>query len=162
MIGRLLTALLIGAASLSAQTVKTHLNGVPVTALVVPAPAIAESLWAYVQTCSRFPAIPGELAHVVWLRAPLLRQIPLALALGVWHPPDTVVLDEIVITPDGVVTDTLEDVVAHELLHQLLRGPVGMDPHPPFPFIEPCWLMYPQRHNDATTKRRIERQRLVP
>jgi hypothetical protein len=117
---------------------------VPIEAPV--APAVLDSLWSYVQSCSGIAASDSVTGRgIKWFRAALYEYRP--GLLGGWFAPDTVVLDDRVV--EGV--DTLLDGIAHEMLHHLMRGPGQpgdtMDQAHPFqPFHYPCHLMYWQNH----------------
>ena len=107
----------------------------------IPAPAGADSLWQAMRACSQAPVQPGgNLTDVVWMRDSLLQLDRFHNGFGNWLPPDTIVLDNAHVN--------YQWVIAHELLHQLLRGPPGKDRHPFNPFWFPCKIMPLQRLGD--------------
>src|SRR2546430_15686070 len=95
----------------------------------MPEPPQAARAWALARACADVPVQPGgDLKDVHWMVADL--SLINTHLLGVWMPPDTILLDRY------HVTDTL--TIEHELLHQLLRGSVNGEAHPFVPFVWPC------------------------
>jgi hypothetical protein len=108
------------------------------TVLRTPPPESADSAWQYVLRCSHAKVQPGgDLKDVKWFIADLLSHSRDS-TIGLWLPPDTIVLD-LTVSQDP-------DIVAHELLHHLLRGPPH-DAHPMVPFLFPCQLINPDYYN---------------
>lgn len=103
----------------------------------IPEPAVAKDAWVRVLACSNpigVLTVPGgDLKDVHWFTAKLAHTCEYA-NLGRWAPPDSIIIDE------RAVGEVL--IVAHELLHQRLRGPPFPFPgHPFVPFAAPCNLM---------------------
>ena len=99
--------------------------------LGITPPILADSAWRYDLQCGGAPIQPGgDLQDVQWFVADLIGRSRSHNLLGVWIPPDTIVLD---IT----VTNNFR-IVAHELLHHLRRGEPD---HPTSPWIIPCHLI---------------------
>jgi hypothetical protein len=106
----------------------------------IPAPAAADSLWQVIRACSGAPVTTGgDLKDVVWMVDSVTAKSRFRTIIAMWTPPDTITID--------VDVDYVDNpwVVAHELLHHLLRGPPGTVAHPFQPFYWPCKLM-PQYH----------------
>ena len=104
-------------------------------------PAKADSLWKAVVECSGRTVQPGgDLSNVKWFEDTLVVKDSFPSVWAVWHRPDSIVLD---------VNHRENWVIAHELLHHLLRGPplpvdrpaTELDTHPLNPFWFPCKLM---------------------
>lgn len=125
----------------AAQVFKVQLEDTSVVAYPIPTPAGIDSMWAYDQRCSGMPAVPNDLSHIVWLKATFPMQADSGQILGKWTPPDTIVLSTLILDLEGHVADSARIIVTHELLHYLLRGPVGASSHPFWPFAIPCGLM---------------------
>ena len=106
------------------------------TILPIAAPPVAAQAWAAMEACSRAPERPGgALTDVHWFVADLLAADRFHSMVGVWLPPDTIVLD---------LTHALDSLtIAHELLHHRLRGAVNGQMHPFYPFVIPCGLIRP-------------------
>lgn len=105
--------------------------------LAMKPPALADSAWRFVRQCSHFVPEPGgDLKDVHWFVADILTHTQHEID-GLWIPPDTIVLD--------ITTFNYFPVIAHELLHQLMRGPPLQNQHPYLPFVKPCGLM-PERN----------------
>lgn len=102
----------------------------------IPAPDGVDSLWAAMENCSGVrPQLGGDLQDVSWYVGNLLEIDPRHKVVGLWLPPSTIVLDF------SAVRDKL--VIAHELLHHLLRGPNLRNTHPVTPFLVPCKVIPP-------------------
>jgi hypothetical protein len=96
-------------------------------------PALAPDAWKMVQACSGIHAAADQpLDSVKWFAGDLVAMDRTHQLAGLWVPPDTILLDA------GAIDDPR--VVAHELLHHLLRGPPGDDKHPLFYFVVRCHL----------------------
>jgi hypothetical protein len=102
--------------------------------VTIDQPVTAQLLWDYVRQCSGAPVQPGgDLKDVTWLYGPLRRYDPKHLIVAHWDMPGTILLDN--------SFPLYNVVVAHELLHHLLRGPGGslIEAHPEV--FERCKLM---------------------
>lgn len=100
--------------------------------------ALARAAWNYDLACTGLTPQPGgALDDVTWVvvHTGSLYVGHFSHAIGLWVYPDTIVIEA-----DAVRTPW---VLAHELLHHLLRGPPPDQggPHPWTPFAFPCQLM---------------------
>jgi hypothetical protein len=105
----------------------------------IPPPGVADSLWQAIRECSGAPVQPGgDLSDVVWMVDSVAAHDRFHGSRASWSPPDTIRFD---VDLDYV---NVPWVIAHELLHHLLRGPPHAV-HPLNPFLFPCKLM-PLQH----------------
>lgn len=106
----------------------------------IPLPAVADSLWQTVRDCSGAPVqAGGDLGDVIWLVDSVSARDRFHGSEAIWSPPDTITFDL------ELDYNAHAWVIAHELLHHLLRGPPGPVVHPFNPFFFPCKLM-PLQH----------------
>ena len=104
----------------------------------IPPPGAADSLWQAMRACSGAAVQPGgDLADVKWFVGDLVAYDRFHSILAAFRPPDTIWVN-------SGHRDSLW-LIAHELLHHLLRGPPGKDKHPFTPFWFPCQAM-PAQH----------------
>lgn len=120
----------------------------PVDMHPMPQPHVATSAWEYDVKCAAkigAHVVPGgDLKDIKWFTGKMHHGTD-GVIIGVWLPPDTIILDE-------RVTEVF-DVVAHEMLHQLLHmTDPRVDAHPVIPFYFPCYLAYEHmgKWNDST------------
>lgn len=100
----------------------------------IPMPYEAPAAWTYVQRCSGLTNDSLSPTTVHWIAAPLIEHDRFHAQIGEWLPPDTIKLDT------SRVNDPV--LIAHELLHHLLRGPPRPYPaHPIMYFVVLCHLM---------------------
>lgn len=100
--------------------------------------ALADSAWELDLGCTGLtPQFGGQLHDVTWIvvKNGSLYVDHFAPAVGLWLAPDTIIVDS--------AFANVKWVLAHELMHHLLRGPPSDQggPHPWFPFAFPCELM---------------------
>lgn len=147
---KLVVGILVGlmcGGPLAAQGIKVPYRDSSLTAYPMPVPTGVDSMWAYVQRCSSMPAVPGDLSHLVWLKALYPMERDSSQVMGNWTPPDTIIINTLLLDLKGRVADSARVVIVHELLHYLLRGPVGPFSHPLWPFAYPCGVMQWQQNN---------------
>lgn len=147
---KLVVGILVGlmcGGPLTAQRIRTQYADSSIPAYPMAVPAGVDSMWAYDQRCSGMPAVPGDLSHVVWLKALFPMEEDSSQVLGKWAPPDTIVISTLLLDLKGNVADSARVIVTHELLHYLLRGPIGPFSHPYWPFAVPCGLMWWQQNS---------------
>ncbi len=106
-------------------------------------PSSAALMWKYVELCSGRTVTP--LPEITWISGPLRKYDPQHLIIAHWQQ-DTIMLDNSY--PLWNVT------IAHELLHQLLGGPGGVEAHPAV--FDTCKLMPAQ--NPDKLSARVERE----
>lgn len=86
-------------------------------------PALADSAWRYVQRCSRLtPRDSFPLSRVNWFVADLIAHSKNHDLIGLWQPPDTIILDL------RFANDF--QTISHELTHYLRQ--IGGHPDDPF------------------------------
>lgn len=104
--------------------------------------AYADSLWTYDKLCSGLDSLNGHgLRNVTWFFGNLLET---KSDYGYWLR-DSIILDTAL---NNSLMKIRNDIIAHELLHQLLQGRVPKQNtfktdslHPFYPFIYPCRLV---------------------